>query len=166
MQSIYSTVGGDLGGGFEIAVVGDGVQQDQVLIDFPVAQINAGVPPGRLTIPLPEVITCTKDDHYFFIAHAPSTAADATVYQIDLVAGTHKKLTLPNNHTQILGYIHSISPDAREHDPFSLTFDGKIIDGASQVIGYSCASLSGLLIIAIITTMIAIRLKKQQPSRA
>lgn len=157
MQPKLGESAGHLGGGYELFIV-----DDWIAIDTPTRQTRFGPTSEQLSIPYSQVIVCTKDDNYFFIAHASLSAADATVYQIDLVAGTHSKFTLPNNHTQIMGHILSISPNARERDPMMLTGDGKIISGIGSALGYSCATITGLFVLAIIATSLVVRLKKKR----
>ena len=139
-----------------------------IAINTPTRQTRFGPIHDQLQIPYNDVVVCTKDDDFFFIAHARPSDPNATVYQIDLNAGTHSKLTLPNNHGQILGYIRSVSPDARERDPFMLTGDGQLMTLAAQVVGYSCASVVGLSVIAVVITAVVLRRKRrsQRPPSA
>jgi hypothetical protein len=152
LQPKFGESAGDLGAGYEIFIV-----EDSIAINTPTRQTRYGPVSDQLQIPYNDVVVCTTDDDYFFIAHARPTDANATVYQIDLNAGKHTKLTLPNNHGQILGYIHSVSPDARERDPFMLTGDGQLMIGAAHVVGYTCASIGGLFVLAIVITAVVVR---------
>lgn len=158
MQPKLGESPGDLGGGYEIIII-----NGLIYISPPDRQTRFGpVSAPGIEIPEHELVLCTKDDHYFFIASAKLGANDATVYQIDLNAGSHSSFTLPNNHAQIMGHILSISPAARERDPMMLTGDGKIISGIGSALGYSCATITGLFVLAIIATSLVVRLKKKR----
>ena len=162
MQSAYSTLPGELRNDVTIAIGGDGIGPDEVLIDFPMAQIQAGIGPGRITIPVNELIVCAKSDHYFFVAQAQPTSANATLHQIDLASVTYKKMTVPNGHVQILSHIHSIDPEARERDPFMLTGDGKLLVGAVYVVGFCCAVVFVVIVMTIVITTIVSRLRQRR----
>ncbi|MGD1915705.1 MAG: hypothetical protein ACFCBV_05915 [Phycisphaerales bacterium] len=157
MQPKLGESPGDLGAGYEIFIV-----EDWIAINTPTRQTRFGPISDQLQIPYSEVLVCTKDENFFFIAHTRPSAANATFYRIDLNAGTHAKLTLPNNHGQILGHIYSVSPSAREHDPFMLTGGGQFMIGAAHVVGYTCAGFSALFVVAIVVTAVVLRKRRKQ----
>lgn len=150
MQPKFGESAGHLGSGYEIFIVDD--------------WIAINTTDDQLQIPYSQVIVCTKDDHFFFIAHAHNTAADATVYEIDLNAGVHQQYTLPHNPATILAHIRAISPDARERNPMMLTGDGRIISMAAQAVAVSCIGLTVVALLALGIMALRARLKKRRPT--
>lgn len=162
MQSVYSTFPGELRNDVTIAIVGDDIGPDEVLIDFPMAQVQAGIGPGRISIPVNELIVCAKSDHYFFAAQAKPTSVNATLHQIDLTSVTYKKIVLPNSRTQVLSHIQSVDPEARERDPFMLTGDGKVMMVVGKTLGFGCVGISGLCVAVVIIAITLHTAKKRR----
>ncbi|MFI4915448.1 MAG: hypothetical protein ACIAS6_02935 [Phycisphaerales bacterium JB060] len=149
MQPKFGESAGQLGSGYELFIV-----DDWIAINTPSDE--------QLQIPFSQVVACTNDDDYFFIAHASRSAADATVYEIDFGAGTHRTYTLPNNHASIVSHIRTISPDARLRDPMMLTGDGRIIFIAGQVVAFAAIGLMAVMVGILILMAVRARIKKRR----